>query len=190
MYGGAIYEDVHVLKEDGTIDREIGNNLEDKLKEDYDARDNNHGLFVIKNLHQYEQNHLAKFFVDVTFYANNINDETFNFLNEVNDTQVEEGSPRQWADFNTKINGWGRMIFYKVSEANFFDGTTTLDPRNPQANDFLKVFEGYFENGLITSEPRFGRYYIMGDKCSVGYFIQSETSTSTLPVMNGKGIQI
>ena len=54
MYGGAIYEDVHILKEDGTIDREIGNNLEDKLKEDYDARDNNHGLFVIKNLHQYE----------------------------------------------------------------------------------------------------------------------------------------
>ena len=48
------------------------------------------------------------------------------------------------------INGWARVIYYKVDEPNFFDGTTTYDPRNPPSNVFLKVFEGYLENGLVT----------------------------------------
>lgn len=89
------------------------------------------------------------------------------------------------------INGWARVISYKVDGPYYFDGTTTFDPRNPPSNVFLKVFEGYLENGLVTDDPKFGRFYIMGDKCNVGYFIQKPGDERSYdPVMEGKGIQI
>lgn len=53
----------------------IGNNLEQLLKDDYRSKGKHHGLFDIRNLY-YGSND----FFDVTFYANDINEETYNFL--------------------------------------------------------------------------------------------------------------
>lgn len=46
-------------------------------------------------------------------------------------------------------------------------------------------------NGLGTTEPTFGRKYIMDDKCSIGFWTQEVKNKGTLQTMlNGKGIQI
>lgn len=86
----------------------------------------------------------------MTFWAKSLNDADFDTLDRINGTLVDEGEERKWSDYSSLINGWARVIYYKVDEAKFFNGTTTFDPRNPPSNVFLKVFEGYLENGLVT----------------------------------------
>lgn len=80
----------------------------------------------------------------MTFWANNLTETNFEKLLQLNNTKVEDGENRKWSELSPLINGWGQMIFYKVSEPQFFPGTTEFDPTHPESNDFLKVYEGNF----------------------------------------------
>lgn len=45
----------------------------------------------------------------------------------------------------------------------------TIDPNLPEGNEIVEIFEGLFENGGVSKEPNYGRYF-KGDTCSLGYF--------------------
>ena len=88
------------------------------MKDDYAQRANDHGLFILKNLHinlKSEGAHgsRAKGFVDITFFAKNITNHTaFEHLIKINNTQVATNENRFLEDYSELIKGWGQVIHY------------------------------------------------------------------------------
>ena len=81
-----------------------------------------YGRFNLKNIQSIEDAEGAegKFFVDIEFFAKDLDQTTYDKLAELNNTLVtsETTEPRLWKDYNTYANGYGRLVFYKVSGEN------------------------------------------------------------------------
>ena len=124
------------------------------------------GLFILRNL----QTSSGKQFVDIWFFAANLTDTQFEKLYEMNDTLVVPGqSPRQLADIQKLVKGYGREYVYEATNktGHYFDPTD-------QSKCILKeIFEGYlnYDNLFYSSQEdleasakdrKYGRHYIHG----------------------------
>ena len=71
------------------------------------------------------------------------------------------------ADLVDALTGYVRVIKFLPT------GTTpdgkTIDPNQPAKNTIQEVFEGYWENGGVSKDPKYGRYFT-GDTCYLGFF--------------------
>jgi hypothetical protein len=87
----------------------------------------------------------------------------------LNDTNVNDGEIRKWDDYKDYINGWGRLVFYKQTGNNFYDGTTFYNPKDVPNIQVYEVYETYLENGLGSDVPEYGRIFIHERNCLVGF---------------------
>lgn len=93
----------------------------------YAKRKGHHGLFVIKQIGTALDGPDAResfktHFVDATIWVNDVTDEVWENLKKINNTDVTAGNPRWIKDFEDVLNGWGQMIYYKMTVANYFPG--------------------------------------------------------------------
>lgn len=123
---------------------------------------------------------------------NDVPNDEWERLLEINNTKVEIGETRYSNEFKHLLNGWGQMIYYKLRDLNYFPGTTIFDPRNASNNIFERVFEGQLENGDVLNPGTFGRSFKIDHWCKTGYFSHKDESggINKFPELHGKGIEL
>ena len=52
--------------------------------------------------------------------------------------------------------------------------------------EIAKIYESKLEKGFGSLEPSYGRYWVLNDKCNVGFL--SYENNPSLPAFKGKGI--
>lgn len=108
-------------------DYKLENNVEKHLIEDWNVietvgEENNHGIFILKNLFKRETNK----FRDIVFYHRKLSEEDFKFLESINDTvTADPKEPRYFEDYAKYIQGYGREFVYntETKKDEFFDPT-------------------------------------------------------------------
>jgi hypothetical protein len=197
-YGGPLYTPVKIFDDNGNVTREIPNNLETQLDEAYSRRKGNHGLFILKQIsiapNDQALQSYKKHFYDVTIWLNDVSSEDWERLTAINNTAVnaETHETRYSDDYKYLLNGWAQVIYYKMRDINYFNGTTKFDPRNSTNNIFERVFEGQLDKGDVKNLDTFGRSFKVDHWCKVGYFSHRDSGggTNKFPELQGKGIEI
>ena len=70
-------------------------------------------------------------------------------------------------DLAEALSGYVRVIKF-LPTGTSPDGKT-IDPNQPGKNTILEVFEGYYEKGGVSKDPKYGRWF-NGDSCYLGFF--------------------
>ena len=144
------------------------------MNTDFDNKgeDGTYGRFNLKNIQSTEDSEgaLGKFFVDIEFFAKGLDESTYNELVALNNTLVTaETGKREWNDYSTYANGYGRLVFYKAIGNNYFPDTEQYNPNDPENIQVYKVYETYLENGFGNKDPMYGRIFEHEKNCLVGF---------------------
>lgn len=82
---------------------------------------------------------------------------------------------KAWGDYKALLTGYVRVI--KFLPSGFKPDGTTIDPSKADSNLLQEVFEGYFENGGMSKEAHYGRWFKNGEDCFLGYFSYDQVNT-------------
>lgn len=96
---------------------------------------------------------------------------------------TESSENRDFNKIKKYLTGYIRDIYYTSHDAN-------RDPNNESMNKIIYIFEGYYENGVLSKnlEEKFGRLFLTNSHCSIGYFTSDQEPKDFL--LNGKGMVI
>jgi hypothetical protein len=113
-------------------------------------------------------------------------------LMDLNNTRVENGEHRPWAEYKNLITGWGRLIYYKQTGPNYFPGTNYFDPNDVENIEVYKVVETLFVKGNVLNYSEFnnayyGRMFEHYKQCKVGFLAYD--TTALLPELFGDGFE-
>jgi len=95
-------------------------------------------------------------------------------------------TPSENRDFNKikkYMNGFVRDI-------HFTNHASDKDPNKASMNKIIYIFEGYYENGVLSKSPKekYGRLFLTDSSCTIGYFTYDSRPREFL--LNGKGMVI
>lgn len=116
------------------------------------------GVFNLRNLYQ------DNTFYNIDIFAHYITSaKGYNILKQAHDSP---DSLKELESVIPHLTGYVRVIKFIPFATK--DGNP--DPSQVDENQIEEVFEGYYIEGGVSKEPKYGRWFKNGDTCYIGFF--------------------